>query len=141
MPKTKTHICWCVSVFGVFWVLVIKSVKLNHSIKNHIPFLRGWARRPKPHPHRLPMPIVVLSLTCRLCQCVVVVDACGGSSGGGGGTHQQSDRTCHRPITRPNGYGNVTGKNFRSLTRTRDSRTREPARVLIPVSITNPCSV
>ena len=38
--------------------------------------------------------------------------------------------------TLPNGYGNVTGENIVTHTRTRDPRTREPARVVTPVIIT-----
>ena len=51
------------------------------------------------------------------------------------GVNNDSSR-CHRPVTRPNGYGRVTGENFVTRTRLRDPRTREPARVLIPVIIT-----
>ena len=46
------------------------------------------------------------------------------------------DRSCHRPVTRQNGDGNVTGDFFLTRPRPRDSRTRDPARVSIPVSIT-----
>ena len=46
-------------------------------------------------------------------------------------------RPCHIPVTRRNGYGNVTGNNLVTRTRTRVTRTREPARVLKPVPITN----
>jgi len=51
------------------------------------------------------------------------------------GVDNNSSR-CHRPVTRPNGYGKVTGENFVTRPRPRDPRTREPARVSIPVSIT-----
>lgn len=52
------------------------------------------------------------------------------------------DRTCHGPVTRPNGYGKVTGEYFMTRPRPRDPRTRKPARVLKPVCITtwNLCS-
>ena len=46
------------------------------------------------------------------------------------------DRLCHRPVTRQNGDGNVTGQNLVTRPRPRDSRTHDPARVHIPVSIT-----
>ncbi len=46
------------------------------------------------------------------------------------------DRTCHRPVTRTNGYGNVTGKNLRTRPRPAGPRTRDPSRGAIPVSIT-----
>jgi len=35
-------------------------------------------------------------------------------------------RSCHIPVTRPNGYGNVTGNNLVTRTRTRVTRTRKP---------------
>ena len=73
---------------------------------------------------------------------VVVVDA-GHRLGGGGGVEKvdtlginSPDRRRHRPVTRQNGDGNVTGDFFLTRPRSRDSRTRDPARVCIPVSIT-----
>jgi hypothetical protein len=45
-------------------------------------------------------------------------------------------RPCHIPVTRRNGYGNVTGNKMVTRTRTRMTRTRKPARVLKPVPIT-----
>ena len=50
-------------------------------------------------------------------------------------THQAVS-ACHRPVTRPNGYGIVTGEIFVTRPRPRDPRTREPTWVSIPVSIT-----
>jgi len=50
-------------------------------------------------------------------------------------THQAVS-ACHRPITHPNGYGIITGENFVTRPHPRDPRTRVPARVSIPVSIT-----
>ena len=47
------------------------------------------------------------------------------------------DRHCHRPVTRQNGDGNITGDFFLTRPRPRGSRTRDPARVCIPVSITS----
>jgi len=58
-------------------------------------------------------------------------------------THQAVS-ACHRPVTRPNGYGIITGENFVTRPRPRDPRTCEPARVSIPMSITRypcPCHV
>jgi len=43
---------------------------------------------------------------------------------------------CHRPVTRQNGDGDVTGDFVLTCPRPRDSRTHDPARVQIPVSIT-----
>ena len=45
--------------------------------------------------------------------------------------------SCHTPVTRPNGYGNITGGNFVTRPRPHDPRTRQPARVAIPVIITS----
>jgi hypothetical protein len=56
---------------------------------------------------------------------------------GGGWLINSPDRPCHRPVTRQNGDGNVTGDFVLTRPRPRDSRTRDPARVCIPVSITN----
>ena len=47
------------------------------------------------------------------------------------------DRPCHRPVTRQNGDGNILGDFFLTRPRPRDSRTCDPARVCIPVSITS----
>lgn len=44
--------------------------------------------------------------------------------------------TCHRPVTHPNGCGNVTGDNFVTRPRPVTPRTRDPARVSKPVCIT-----
>jgi hypothetical protein len=46
------------------------------------------------------------------------------------------DRTRHRPVTRRNGDGKVTGDFFLTRTRPVPTRTRDPSRVAIPVSIT-----
>jgi len=41
-------------------------------------------------------------------------------------------QSCHIPVTRPNGYGNVTDNNLVTCTRTRVTRTRKPAWVPPP---------
>ena len=46
------------------------------------------------------------------------------------------DRPCHRPVTRQNGEGNVTGVFIPTRPRPALTRTRDPSRVAIPVSIT-----
>jgi len=49
-------------------------------------------------------------------------------------THQRW--ACHGPVTRQNGDGNITGDFFLTRPHPRDSCTRNPAQVRIPVSIT-----
>jgi hypothetical protein len=46
------------------------------------------------------------------------------------------DRPCHRPVTRQNGDGNVTGDFFPTRSHPALTRTHDPSRVTIPVSIT-----
>jgi len=58
---------------------------------------------------------------------VLVWKASGGKMGG----DVAAITSCHIPVTRQNGYGNVTGNNLVTLTRThmtrtRVTRTREP---------------
>ena len=49
--------------------------------------------------------------------------------------------TCHKPITRQNGDGNITGRNFRTRPRPVTPRTRDPSWDAIPVTITSPLVV
>jgi hypothetical protein len=76
----------------------------------------------------------LLSLYCF--EIVSVWKASGGKMGG----DVAAVTSCHIPVTRRNGYGNVTGNNLVTLTHTRVTRSREPARVLKPVPITNATS-
>ena len=48
-------------------------------------------------------------------------------------SHGHWSRFMSLPVTRPNGYRNVTGEILMTRTRTRQPRTRKPARVSIPI--------
>jgi len=59
------------------------------------------------------------------------------ASGGKMGGDVAAVTSCHIPVTRRNGYGNVTGNNLVTLTCAHVTHTREPAQVLKPMPITN----
>jgi hypothetical protein len=116
------------------------------------------------HCHHWHIVVDAFSLTCGVVVMVVMVEWSMREvllfTGGGGGGHwcvmlsgrwwrlveaaenvdtlciNSPDQPCHRPITRQNRDRNFTGDFFLTHPYPRDSRTHDPARVCIPVSIT-----